>query len=100
MSGTEAIEAHRDVWAIVEIMGHSRFAGRVSEDASLGVPLLRVDVPAIGEAPAFTKMFGAGSIFGVTLCTEAAAREAAAQFRADFGWPSTATTPSSRRRRS
>lgn len=71
-----------DTWGIVEIMGHSRFAGRVSQDASLGVPLLRVDVPEVDGAPGFTKLFGSGSIFGVTLCTEAAAREAAARFRA------------------
>lgn len=72
----------KDTWAIVEIMGHSRFAGRVSQDTSLGVALLRVDVPAVGEAQAFTKLFGSAAIFGVTPCTEATAREAAAEFRA------------------
>jgi len=72
--------AAQDTWAIVEIMGHSRYAGRVSQDAALGVALLRIDVPEVDGLPAFTKLFGAASIFAVTLCTEEAARQAAAQF--------------------
>jgi hypothetical protein len=36
----------RDVWAIVEVMGHSQYAGRVSEYAGLGVPLVRGRGPA------------------------------------------------------
>lgn len=40
-----------ELWAIVEVMGHARYAGRVSEYAELGVPLVRVEVPAVnGEA--------------------------------------------------
>jgi len=34
-----------DEWAIVEIMGHLRRAGRISEVARFGANLLRVDVP-------------------------------------------------------
>jgi hypothetical protein len=72
---------NKEVWGILEIMGHSRFAGRISESTRFGVPLVRIEVPATKDAPAFEKHFGAASIFAVTPCTEAAARAAAEQFR-------------------
>lgn len=72
--------AQSELWAIVEVMGHARYAGRVSEYADLGVPLVRVEVPAAGAQPAFEKLLGASSIFRITPCTEEAAREAARQF--------------------
>jgi hypothetical protein len=62
-------------------MGHSRYAGRVSEYSELGVPLVRVEVPAVGDQPAFEKLLGGASIFRITPCSEEAAREAAKQFR-------------------
>lgn len=71
----------QDVWAIVEVMGHSQYAGRVSEYTGLGVPLVRVEVPAVEGLPAFEKLLGASSIFRVTPCTEETARAAAAQLR-------------------
>lgn len=69
-------------WCIVEIMGHARFAGRVTEQPLGGSSFVRVDVPAVNEQPAFTKLFGAGSIYAITPCTEEVARAAAAGFRA------------------
>ncbi len=72
---------HKELWAIVEVMGHARYAGRVSEYTELGVPLVRVEVPATPECPAFEKLLGASSIFRITPCTEEAARTAAGQFR-------------------
>lgn len=35
-----------DSWAILELMGHVRLAGRVSETMIAGAPMLRLDVPA------------------------------------------------------
>jgi hypothetical protein len=57
-------------WAIVEIMGHKKFAGFVTEQSIGGLPFVRVDVPEIGELPAFTKFFGGMSIYCITPCTE------------------------------
>lgn len=74
-------------WAIVELMGHQRIAGRVSEQVIGGCSLVRVDVPACEEAgshPAtqpFTKLFGAAAIYAVTFTDEAAARMVARQIR-------------------
>jgi hypothetical protein len=70
-----------DVWAIVEIMGHSRFAGRVSECQAFGAPLIRVEVPEVDDQPGFEKHFGPASIFAITPTSEAYARAAAAAFR-------------------
>jgi len=67
-------------WCIVEIMGHQRYAGLVTEEALGGTNFVRIDVPEVGEVPAFTKLFGAGSIYAITPCSEETARRAAASF--------------------
>ena len=69
-------------WAIVEIMGHVRLAGKVSEQAVGGVNFVRVDVPAIGDQPEFTKLYGAGAIYCISIVSEPVARAAAQSFRA------------------
>ncbi len=70
-----------EAWCVVEIMGHSRYAGRVSEQSIGGCSFVRIDVPAVEEQPAFTKLFAQGVIFSITPTDEATARRAAAQFR-------------------
>lgn len=57
-------------WAILEIMGHNTFAGLVSEQTIGGASFVRVDVPAVDNLQAFTKMFGASSIYCITPVTE------------------------------
>lgn len=64
-----------ETWAIVEVMGHRRFAGFVTEQTIGGASFVRVDVPKTSdELPAFTKLLGAGSIYAITPCTEETAR--------------------------
>lgn len=75
MSESEKFEC----WAVVEVMGHSRYAGRVTEQAVGGCAFVRVDVPAVGERLAFTKLLSQAAIFCITPCSEEAARAAAAQ---------------------
>jgi hypothetical protein len=70
----------QELWAIVEVMGHSQYAGRVSEYAELGVPLIRVEIPETSRAPAFEKLLGATSIFRITPVTEEVARQTAESF--------------------
>jgi hypothetical protein len=57
-------------WAILEIMGHQTFAGMVSEQTIGGASFVRVDVPAVDNLQAFTKLFGASSIYCITPVTE------------------------------
>jgi hypothetical protein len=68
-----------DTWAVVEVMGHNKYAGRVTEQAIGGCAFVRVDVPAIGERLPFTKLLGQGSIFCITPVSEEVARNVAAQ---------------------
>ena len=80
-------------WAIVELFGHARIAGAVSEQAFGGAALVRVDVPQISfdeesyidgrrtpnvhTIPAHTRSFGAASIYSINWCDEATALLAA-----------------------
>lgn len=60
-------------WAIVELMGHRRLAGRVSEASQYGVAMLRLDVyDADGKVA--TQFYGGASIYCLTPTTEELAR--------------------------
>jgi hypothetical protein len=64
-------------WAIVEIMGHLRTAGRISEEDRFGAKLLRVDRPyTTGEDETiWTTSFHTGTaIYQLRLCSEETAR--------------------------
>ena len=62
-----------DSWALVELFGHQRIVGRVTEATIGGCALLRVDVPARGDLAAFTKFYGNGAIYAMTPVSEAVA---------------------------
>lgn len=66
-----------DHWAIVEVFGHVRLAGRVSEATIGGCAFVRVDVPETAQHPAFSRLYGQGAIYSLTLVSEAVARLAA-----------------------
>lgn len=71
-----AIEADDDgwEWAIVEIFGHRRHAGRTREEERFGAKMLRIDIPVKGDAPANgwqTHYYGGSSIFSFSLSDEA-----------------------------
>ncbi len=70
-----------DQWAIVEIMGHQRYAGRVTEQAVGGANFVRVDVPAGTDREPFTKLFGSAAVYALTIVDEETARAAANEFR-------------------
>jgi hypothetical protein len=64
-------------WAIVEIMGHVKIAGLVSEQPIAGCNMLRIDVPETESQQAFTKYYGGSSIYSITPVDETTARIAA-----------------------
>jgi hypothetical protein len=66
-------------WSIVELMGHNVIAGEVTEQTIAGAAFLRVDVPEIDGAAAFTKFYSAAAIYAITPTDEATARQAAAR---------------------
>ena len=63
-----------DSWALVELMGHQRIAGRVTEAEIGGCKFVRVDVPEDGENQALTKYLGPSSIYAITPLAEGTAR--------------------------
>ncbi len=69
-------EAH----GIVELMGHARIAGKLSEVTLFGSALMRVDVPKTSRREAFTKYYSAGAIYCITPTDEATAQAAAERF--------------------
>lgn len=58
-----------DVYAIVEIFGHQKIAGKVSEH-NLGGTFVRVDVPAVAGRPPFTKLYGPSAIYAMSFVDE------------------------------
>lgn len=54
-----------ETWAVLELFGHSRIAGKISEH-QLGGNFVRVDVPPVGGRPAFTKLYGPSAIYAIT----------------------------------
>lgn len=93
---TETPQPAPALFAIVELFGHAKIAGAVSEQTFGGGKLVRVDVPEIvvdedewdDEAhkyikrrrliQAHTRSFGAGAIYAISWCDEETARLAAA----------------------
>lgn len=70
-----------DTWAIVELMGHRRLAGRVREVQLAGHGYLRLDIPAAGDDPARTQYIAPGSVYALHPTGEKTARAAAAHWR-------------------
>ncbi len=75
-------------WACVEIFGHRKHYGRVTEVERFGTKMLRIDVPSMLAAPLLaesetfeTFFYGGASIFSFTPMTEDAARKWADQSR-------------------
>lgn len=66
-----------DSWAVVELMGHVRMAGRLTEEERFGGKMGRLDVP---DGDRFvTTYFTAGSVYRITPTTEELARSVAAR---------------------
>lgn len=72
-----ADESPKTQWAIVELFGHQKIAGQLSEATIGGCSFVRVDVPPAGGNPGFTKMYGNGAIYAINFVSEDVARRAA-----------------------
>lgn len=53
-------------WALVELMGHQRIAGLVSEVTFAGKGFIRVDVPNAKGEPLFTRYYSPDAIYCVS----------------------------------
>lgn len=63
-------------WAVIELLGHRRFAGYVSEEEHFGKRLIRLDHPADEPADGFvsTQFYGAEALYCLTPTSEEIAR--------------------------
>ena len=55
---------------LIELLGHNRTAGKLTEVHLGNQTLLRVDVPAVGNKFAFTKFYGVGAVYAITVVDE------------------------------
>lgn len=58
-------------WAILELMGHRRLGGRLSEATIAGAAFLRIDLPdpEDSERTAATQFYAPGSVYAITPTT-------------------------------
>jgi len=68
-------------WALVELFGHQKIVGKVSEATLAGGAFLRVDVPALDASPAFTRFYGPGAVYSINPVSEEVARGLMTRYR-------------------
>ncbi len=72
-------------WAILELMGHRRLGGKVSEVERYGVKMCRIDIPDAKDPDKtyMTQLYGGGSIYCQTMVTKEMACAIAARSQPD-----------------
>lgn len=68
-------------WCLVELFGHQKIVGMVSEATLAGGAFLRVDVPTFNGEPAFTRFYGPSAIYSINPVSEEVARGLMANYR-------------------
>lgn len=63
-----------DIWALLELMGRQRIAGKVTEQVIAGTGFLRCDVPETKSNPAFTRFISPSSLYAINPITEDVAK--------------------------
>jgi hypothetical protein len=66
-------------WAMVELFGHTRIAGEVSEQTIAGGAMVRIDVPETEKSPAFTRIVNVNAIYAINPMTEEMVKSIAGQ---------------------
>lgn len=70
-----------EIYAIVELFGHQRMAGKVSEQNIAGANMVRIDVPETKTAPAFTRFLNPSAIYAINPVTKEVADGMAEQIQ-------------------
>lgn len=66
-----------DEWALLELFGHQRLAGHVSEATIAGASFVRVDIPDDKGRIVLTRYVNPTAIYGISPCDENVAVAAA-----------------------
>lgn len=72
------METKFEEWAILELMGHRRLAGKVTDAVIGGGAFLRIDIPA-KDGKQTTQYYSPGAVYCITPTTEEVARMVADQ---------------------
>lgn len=59
-----------ELFAIVELFGHQKMAGKVTEQSIGPATFVRVDVPETNKQPAFTRLLNPSAIYAINPVTE------------------------------
>jgi hypothetical protein len=72
-------------WCLLELFGHQRLAGRVTEQQIGGASMVRVDVPEDGKKKGWklTKIYNPSAIYSITPVSEPTARMLAQSIQAE-----------------
>jgi hypothetical protein len=54
-----------DEWALIELFGHQRIVGKVTEASIAGGAFVRVDVPNSDGTTRFTRFYGPSAIYSI-----------------------------------
>lgn len=71
-----------EAWGLLELFGHQRLAGLLTEQTIGGCHFIRIDVPEVDGVQGYTRFFTNGAIYGMTITTEEVARGLATNLRA------------------
>lgn len=66
-------------WVILELLGHRRLAGYLTEQQVAGTPFLRLEIPGSDGQPGITQLYSPASVYAITPTTEDIARRVAAR---------------------
>lgn len=75
---TETHDETFEGWAILELMGHRRLAGHLSEQEIGGASFIRIDVPG-KDTPVATQFYSSAAVYCITPTSEDIARKIAAR---------------------
>lgn len=59
------MEEQFKTWAVVELFGHTKIAGEVSEKSLAGGAMLRIDVPKVEGNPEFTRFVNISAVYAI-----------------------------------
>ena len=75
------MEQKFEVFAVVELFGHQKVAGKVAEQSIGAATFIRVDVPETKTQPAFTRLLNPSAIYAINPTTEEVAKARAEQLQ-------------------
>lgn len=71
-----------EAWGVLELFGHLKLAGLLTEQSIGGCHFVRIDVPDTKDTPGYTRLFSNGAIYSISFVSEDVARGVSETLRA------------------